>query len=90
MSGVWSNIQRSFESGKAHAEGEYQARRAVEAVTDAAGAIHIPFKIFTTGEQVAQAAQNAATATKGSAVQAGIHPRDGTIQAKLRSTQPSR
>uniref|UniRef100_A0A0E0AQF2 Uncharacterized protein n=1 Tax=Oryza glumipatula TaxID=40148 RepID=A0A0E0AQF2_9ORYZ len=65
--GVWSNIQQSFESGKAHAEGEYQARRAVEAVTDAAGAIH------QTGEQVAQAAQNAATATKGSAVQAGIH-----------------
>ncbi|KAL5199782.1 hypothetical protein ABZP36_020985 [Zizania latifolia] len=33
-----SNIQQSFEAGKAHAQGECQARRAVETVKDAAAA----------------------------------------------------
>ncbi|EEC82851.1 hypothetical protein OsI_27683 [Oryza sativa Indica Group] len=62
------DIAPSDGGGVRFVDAQYQARRAVEAVTDAAGAIH------QTGEQVAQAAQNAATATKGSAVQAGIRP----------------
>ncbi|KAF0934398.1 hypothetical protein E2562_025017 [Oryza meyeriana var. granulata] len=81
-SAMSSNIQQSFDAGKAHAEGECQARRAVETVKDAAGAgadsaQQQPHRaagaIHQTGEQVAQAAQNAATAAKDAVAGAGSH-----------------
>uniref|UniRef100_A0A0D9VB92 Uncharacterized protein n=1 Tax=Leersia perrieri TaxID=77586 RepID=A0A0D9VB92_9ORYZ len=75
-----NNIQQSFESGKAHAEGECQARHAAETVKDAVGAAvdsaqqqqhRAADAVHQTGEQVAQATQNAATAAKDAVAGAG-------------------